>query len=107
MADQLLCDLDPSKTIDILDERGSFLLIRAPAGFAVVERRNGRIYPMKPDERKGVAMTAEAVSALLAEGAGCLRLKRGGSLTNWGIGGTASLGRSDESRARGARRERY
>jgi hypothetical protein len=71
MADQLLCDPDPSKTIDILEERGSFLLIRAAAGFAVVERRNGRIYPMKPDEREGVAMTAEAVSALLAE-AGCL-----------------------------------
>jgi hypothetical protein len=67
MADQLLCDSDPSKTIDILEERGSFLLIRAAAGFAVVERRNGRIYPMKPDEREGVAMTAEAVSALLAE----------------------------------------
>ena len=69
MADQLLCDPDPSKTIDILEERGSFLLIRAAAGFAAVERRNGRIYPMKPDEREGVAMTAEAVSALLAEGA--------------------------------------
>jgi hypothetical protein len=71
MADQLLCDSDPSKTIYILEERGSFLLIRTAAGFAVVERRNGRIYPMKPDEREGVAMTAEAVSALLAE-EGCL-----------------------------------
>jgi hypothetical protein len=71
MADQLLCDRDPSKTIDILEERGSFLLIRAPAGFAVVEKRNGRIYPMTPDEREGVVMSAEGVSALLAEG-GCL-----------------------------------
>jgi len=71
MVDQLLCDSDPAKTIDILEERGSFLLIRAAAGFAVVERRNGRIYPVKPDEREGVAMTAEAVSALLAE-KGCL-----------------------------------
>jgi hypothetical protein len=71
MADQLLCDPDPSKTIDILKERGSFMLIRAAAGFAVVERRNCRIYPMKPDEREGVAMTGEAVSALLAE-EGCL-----------------------------------
>ena len=71
MADQPLCDSDPAKTIDILEERGSFLLIRAAAGFAVVERRNGRIYPVKPDEREGVAMTAEAVSALLAE-KGCL-----------------------------------
>jgi len=48
MADQPLCDSDPAKTIDILEERGSFLLIRAAAGFAVVERRNGRIYPVKP-----------------------------------------------------------
>jgi hypothetical protein len=71
MADQLLCDPDPSKTIDVLEERGSFLLIRAAAGFAVVERRNGRIYPMRPDAREGVAMTAVAVSALLAE-VGCL-----------------------------------
>jgi hypothetical protein len=71
MADLLLRDPDPSKTIDILEERGSFLLIRAAAGFAVVERRNGCIYPMKPDERESVAMTAEAVSALLAE-EGCL-----------------------------------
>jgi len=71
MADQLPCDADPSKTIDILEQRGSFLLIRAARGFAVLERRNDRIYPMKPDEREGVAMTAEAVSALLAE-EGCL-----------------------------------
>jgi len=69
MADQF--HSDPSKTIDIVEERGSFLLIRAAAGFGVVERRNGRIYPMAPGGREGVAMTAEAVSALLDE-AGCL-----------------------------------
>jgi hypothetical protein len=46
-------------------------LIGAAAGFAVVEGRNGRIHPVKPDERAGVATTAEAVSALLAE-KGCL-----------------------------------
>ena len=63
MADQLLCGPDPAKAIEILEERGSFLLIRAAAGFAVVERRNGRIYPMTPGEREGVSMTAEAVSA--------------------------------------------
>jgi hypothetical protein len=50
-----------------MEERGSFLLTRAAAGFAVVERRNGRIYPMTRGEREGVGMTAEAVSALLAE----------------------------------------
>jgi len=71
MADQPLRDPDPSKTVDIIEERGSFLLIRSAAGFAVVERRNGRIYPMTPGEREGVGMTAEAVSALLAQ-EGCL-----------------------------------
>jgi hypothetical protein len=67
MADQLLCGPDPAEAIEILEECGSFLLIRAAAGFAVVERRNGRIYPMTPGEREGVSMTAEAVSALLAD----------------------------------------
>ena len=67
MADQVLCGPDPAKAIEILEERGSFLLIRAAAGFAVVERRNGRIYPMTPGERESVSMTAEAVSALLAD----------------------------------------
>ena len=67
MADQPLHDRDPSKTIDIIEERGSFLLLRTASGFAVVEKRNGRIYPMRPGEREGVAMTGEAVTALLAE----------------------------------------
>ena len=40
MADQPLRDPDPSKTVDIIEQRGSFLLIRGAAGFAVVERRN-------------------------------------------------------------------
>ena len=71
MADQPLRDPDPSKTVEIIEQRGSFLLIRGAAGFAVVERRNGRIYPMRPDAREGVAMTDEAVLALLAE-VGCL-----------------------------------
>ena len=71
MADQPLRDPDPSKTVDIIEQRGSFLLIRGAAGFAVVERRNGRIYPMTPGEREGVGMTADAVSALLAQ-KGCL-----------------------------------
>jgi hypothetical protein len=71
MVDQLHGDPDPSKTIDIIEEHGSFLLIRAASGFAVVERRNGRIYPMKPGKREGIAMTTNAVTALLAE-EGCL-----------------------------------
>jgi hypothetical protein len=67
MVDQPLHDPDPLKTIDIVEEHGSFLLIRAASGFAVVERRNSRIYPMKPGKREGVAMTTNAVAALLAE----------------------------------------
>jgi hypothetical protein len=56
-------------------ENGSFLLVRAASGFAVVERRNGRIYPIAPGEREGVPMTAEGVAALLAE-QGCLPERR-------------------------------
>ena len=71
MVDQTIRDPDSSKTVEIVEEHGSFLLIRAAPGFAVVERRNGRIYPMAPGEREGVPTTAEAVAALLAE-QGCL-----------------------------------
>jgi len=71
MVNQTFRDPDSSKTVEIVEEHGSFLLIRAVSGFAVVERRNGRIYPMAPGEREGVPMTAEAVAALLAE-QGCL-----------------------------------
>jgi hypothetical protein len=71
MDHQPLRDPDPSKTVDIIEEHGSFLLVRAAPGFAVVERRNGRIYPIVPGEREAVAMTGEAVARLLAE-EGCL-----------------------------------
>jgi hypothetical protein len=71
MADQSLRNLEAAATIEIVEERGSFLLIRAAGGFAVVEKRGGRIYPMAAGEREGVAMTNEAISALLAR-EGCL-----------------------------------
>ena len=58
----------PSKTITIVEEHGSFLLVRGTSGFAVMERRNGRIYPMAPGEREGVDITAEAAALLAAEG---------------------------------------
>jgi hypothetical protein len=78
------------------EERGSFLLIRAAAGFAAVEGRNGRIHPVTPDERAGVATTAEAVSALLAE-KGCLPESEARRLFNeLGDRGSGSPGRSDE-----------
>jgi hypothetical protein len=62
---------DPAPAFDIVEEHGSFLLVRAALGFAVVERRNGRIYPMAPGEREGVPMTGEAMAILLAD-QGCL-----------------------------------
>jgi hypothetical protein len=37
---------DTAPAFDIVEEHGSFLLIRAGSRFAVVERRAGRIYPM-------------------------------------------------------------
>jgi hypothetical protein len=37
--------------MEIIEQHGSFLLIRAGSHFAVVERRVGRVYPMKSGER--------------------------------------------------------
>lgn len=53
--------------IEIVEQQGSFLLIRAGSRFAVVERRAGRIYPMTPGERAGRPMTAEGIAAAAAE----------------------------------------
>jgi hypothetical protein len=71
MVNQMFRDADSSKAVEILEEHGSFLLVRTAAGFAVVERRNGVIYPISPGEREGVAMTGEAMATLLAD-QGCL-----------------------------------
>jgi hypothetical protein len=71
MTDRPIHHLHPSKTITIVEEHGSFLLVRGTSGFAVMERRNGRIYPMAPGEREGIDITAEAAAALLAA-EGCL-----------------------------------
>jgi hypothetical protein len=51
---------------DIVEEHGSFLLIRAGSRFAVVERRAGRVYPMMPGEREGEPMTAEGIAKVIA-----------------------------------------
>lgn len=53
-------------TVEIVEEHSSFLLIRAASRFAVLERRAGRIYPMRSGGREGVPMTPEAMAALLA-----------------------------------------
>ena len=52
---------------DIVEEHGSFLLIRAGSRFAVVERRAGRIYPMMPGGREGEPMTTEGMAKVMAE----------------------------------------
>jgi len=58
---------DTAPSFDIVEEHGSFLLIRAGSRFAVVERRAGRIYPMMPGEREGEPMTAEGMAKVMAE----------------------------------------
>jgi hypothetical protein len=47
-------DSDPSKAVEIVEEHGSFLLIRTASGFAVIEKRNDRIYPISQSEHEGV-----------------------------------------------------
>ena len=62
---------DTATGFDIVEEQGSFLLIRAGSRFAVVERRAGRVYPMMPGGREGEPVTAEGMAKLMAE-EGCL-----------------------------------
>jgi hypothetical protein len=71
MADQTFRQIGSSKVVEIVEEHGSFLLVRAASGFAVVERRNGRIYPISPGKREGVPMTGEAMARLVFD-QGCL-----------------------------------
>ena len=59
---------DPAAAIDIAEEHGSFLLIRAGSRFAVVEKRAGRIYPMLPGGREGEPTTVEGMGKVMAEG---------------------------------------
>ena len=58
---------DTATGFDIVEEHGSFLLIRAGSRFAVVERRAGRVYPMMPGGREGEPMTAEGISKAITE----------------------------------------
>jgi hypothetical protein len=58
---------DAAPKFAIVEEHGSFLLIRAGTRFAVVERRAGRIYPMMPGGREGEPITAEGMANLMAE----------------------------------------
>ena len=58
---------DTAPSFDIIEEHGSFLLIRAGSQFAVVEKRAGRIYPMMPGGREGEPVTAEGMAKVMAE----------------------------------------
>jgi hypothetical protein len=57
---------DPAPTVDIVEEHGSFLLIRAGSRFAVVERRAGHVYPMMPGGRQGEPVTPAGMAAVIA-----------------------------------------
>ena len=58
--DQTFHASDPSKAVEIIEEHGSFLLVRMASGFAVIEK-------ISPSEREGVPMTREAIAMLLAD----------------------------------------
>jgi len=60
----------PAETIEIVEEHGTFLLIRAGSRFAVVERRAGQVYPMAPGERTGEPISADAMANAIAEAGG-------------------------------------
>ena len=53
--------------VEVVDEHGSFLLIRAGSRFAVVERRAGRLYPMMPGAREGEPLTPEGMASVMAQ----------------------------------------
>jgi hypothetical protein len=56
---------DRGQPIEVVGQHGSFLLIRAGAHFAVIERRAGRVYPMKPGEREGEPPVPDALAHVM------------------------------------------
>lgn len=58
---------DTAPGFEIIEEHGTFLLIRTGSRFAVVERRAGRIYPMMPGGREGEPFTAEGMASVIAQ----------------------------------------
>ena len=62
-----MTDHDPA-AIEIVEQHGSFLLVRSGALFAVLEKRAGQVYPVKPGHRDGVAMTPEGMASLINSG---------------------------------------
>jgi hypothetical protein len=53
--------------IELVEQRGSFLLIHAGPRFAVVEQRAGRVYPIKPGAREGEPLTPAGLAAAMAQ----------------------------------------
>jgi hypothetical protein len=76
--------------IEVVEQQGSFLLIRAGSRFAIVERRAGRIYPMAPGERAGKPMTGEGMAAAMAEVASRPRTRRDSSFVSSATAATVS-----------------
>jgi hypothetical protein len=58
---------DRGKIIEIVEQHGSFLLIRAGHRFAVVEKRADHVYPMKPGERESEPLTPGGLATAMAE----------------------------------------
>lgn len=54
-----------ASNIQIVRQHGSFLLVSSGSAFAVLEKRAGRVYPLKPGHRDGVAMTPEGLASLI------------------------------------------
>ena len=54
--------------IDIVEQRGSHLLVARDGRFAVVERRNGRIYDIRGNGRRDFDDTADGMTAAIGDG---------------------------------------
>ncbi len=54
--------------IEVIDHRGSHLLIRHQGRWAVIEWRAGEIYGLDAERRQGFPPTAEGIAAAVGEG---------------------------------------
>lgn len=54
--------------IDTVEQRGSHLLVTCDGRFAVVERRNGRIYDVRGRGRRDFDDTTEGIAAAVGDG---------------------------------------
>lgn len=54
--------------VRVLEERGSHLLVASEGGYAVVERRNGKLYRVDDGARRGFADTPDGLAAAVGGG---------------------------------------